>query len=513
MKALFHLSLNFFRENSVPILLFFLILVHGSLLGLSDDEAYYWVLAQKPMLSYAFHPPAVAWLIGSFQFLLGGMMNHPHPGLVRFPAALSIAIILGIFLKWLKQEGFVQSKRYRASLVLLSFCGFFPLSWMMVPDIPLFLGWSLLFKSTWDICFRSKKFSNPSYIDLLGLGLGAILSILSKYSAILAVFSSLICLWIWAGKKRRCLGVLTLVMAVIFALLPIVIWNSQHQWASILYQIRDRHGGMHLSWVRYFRFWLIEALCAGPIVLIYTLSLSFRAAVFWKRFQEPIFQFIAIWVWPAAAVFCLQPLFFDFKPHWALVVWWPIFLLLAWISQGNAWQWIRVQVGYGLTVGVIILLSCHFPLISWVISEISTVNPRIHYDPKWDVTHDLYGWAQLPQKLRELMRDEKFPVIGSRYQTASQAAFVLGNEFEVTYLPRDQKEWDEWKDVVVSEGIGPDWPVLKKTIFFVSDIRYDAGPSFKQAVCKKIDRLEVYRFSLLAKWIDIWRCDPTLRSF
>ena len=145
---------SFLTGNWIPLSLFLLLLVHGSLLGLSDDEAYYWVLAQKPALGYAFHPPAVAWLIALFQLLGGWAVGISCSGLVRLPAALSAAFILHFSLRWLTQVGMSRQAEGRAALVLLSFCGFFPLAWMMVPDISLFLGWTLLFCATWSLCFR-----------------------------------------------------------------------------------------------------------------------------------------------------------------------------------------------------------------------------------------------------------------------------------------------------------------------------------------------------------------------
>ena len=54
-----------------------------------------------------------------------------------------------------------------------------------------------------------------------------------------------------------------LLLGSALAAIPILIWNAGHEWASILYQIRDRHGDLNLSWVRYGRFWLVEILCLG----------------------------------------------------------------------------------------------------------------------------------------------------------------------------------------------------------------------------------------------------------
>lgn len=491
-------------ENKISVLLFFLLLAHGAFLGLSDDEAYYWVLAQKPALGYAYHPPAVAWMIAGFQWLFGWMVGSSVSGLVRLPAALSSALILGLSCKWLRKVGLDSKQVQRAAWVLLSFYGFFSLSWMMVPDIPLFLGWTFLFLATWDICFGPAKRS----VYFL-LGAGVVLTVLSKYSGVLGVFSSSLCFLCWGPKKARNQGILVLLSGLILSSIPIVVWNSQHEWASILYQVRERHGG-GISLLRYLRFWAIELLLAGPVLIGATFWALGKAGVTIIKSglnrSHRVLHFVTIWAAPPAFVFCLQPLFSDFKPHWAFIVWWPIALLFAWGTQTQAWKGFRVQVGYGLTLGSIILLSCHLPIGNWAMTHFS----QGPFDPRLDVTNDLYGWSELSGYLKKEFGDSIFqiPMIGSRYQTASQAAFSLGEKAGVTLLPRDIKERDEWPDLKVSQGVGPGWPPLKTPILYVSDIRYQGAPDFPSAECKKIGRYEKMRWNLVVKWIDIWRCDP-----
>src|SRR3712207_6666951 len=87
----------------IPAAVFVVQLLHGATLGLTDDEAYYWVLAQKPAWGYAYHPPFVAWSIAAsealFKVVLGlletlglqgssGLSSQSHiPAAVRLPAA------------------------------------------------------------------------------------------------------------------------------------------------------------------------------------------------------------------------------------------------------------------------------------------------------------------------------------------------------------------------------------------------------------------------------------------
>ena len=111
----------------LPIAFFVLLLTHGAGLGLTDDEAYYWVLAQRPSLGYAFHPPAIGWFIAAVQKLLGPLFGGASPVLVRLPGVLSMALVLKLGLDWVAEVGGARTKEQeiRADLVLLSFSGLF----------------------------------------------------------------------------------------------------------------------------------------------------------------------------------------------------------------------------------------------------------------------------------------------------------------------------------------------------------------------------------------------------
>lgn len=460
--------------KAAPLALFAVLLLHGATIGMTDDEAYYWVLAQHPALGYAFHPPAMAWAIAAAQALFGG---GARPWVVRLPAAAGTALILWLALRWLASVG---KGGLRGVAVLLSFAGLFALGWMMVPDIPLFVGWTLAFVATWNLCF------NPRPRDYAMLAFGAALAMLSKYSAILAAPSVAACLLAWGGN-RRWKGIAAAAIGALLAAVPIVLWNAEHGWASILYQIHDRHGQLDPSFKRYLRFWLIEGAAAGPV----TIAFFFWILRSWR--ESKVYAYCAAWAFPGALVFCVQPLFFgDFKPHWAFIAWWPAALALAYADRFR--RAIRMQIAYGLTLGVVALVACHVPLL----------RPS---DPKLDPTNDLYGWNELPSWL-EARHAPRLPIVGARYQTAAQAAFAIGDLSRVTLIPRDLKARDEWPELGVTDGFGPDWPRLTKPVLFVADNRYDAGPDFREARCSKLGRLEAERGGVLAKSIDVWECAP-----
>ena len=209
---------------------------------------------------------------------------------------------------------------------------------------------------------------------------------------------------------------------MILACAPIVWWNSRHEWASILYQLRERHGDAQVSGIRYLRFWAVELVLMGPALVAYTGGLARRAL---KAQSTRAERFVLAWALPGAVVFCLQPLWADFKPHWALIVWWPLVLGLGLaIARGGHERLERIQLSYGLGLIAVVWLCCHVPVGSWAMSHLSD-RPL---DPRLDVTNDLYGWPELRAFVSETAGAETFglPFVGSRYQTAAQAAFALG---------------------------------------------------------------------------------------
>ena len=261
--------------------------------------------------------------------------------------------------------------------------------------------------------------------------------------------------------------------------------------------------------IRFARFWLIEAILAGPFLVGFAYILFKRA---WQG-GDRIAQFAAVWAAPAALVFWLEPLISDFKPHWAFIAWLPILLALAWYeADGQFLKWARYQKIYSLPLIGLVFICCHFPLGDWVIEK--TVPTDTLKMSKLDVTNDLYGWSELPEILRSFgvnrNSGEKIAVVGGWYQTASQASFALGDSEKVTLIPRDLKARDEWACPDISESCGPDWPKLLKSVIFVADQRYDSGPDFRSAKCLKLGRHEIFRGRFLAKQIDVWRCEPEL---
>jgi 4-amino-4-deoxy-L-arabinose transferase-like glycosyltransferase len=88
----------------VPMIVFLILLIHGASIGLTDDEAYYWVLGQTPAWGYGYHPPMVAWITALSDALLGWTAPS-HPLRVRLASAALTSGILWVLRACLAPHG------------------------------------------------------------------------------------------------------------------------------------------------------------------------------------------------------------------------------------------------------------------------------------------------------------------------------------------------------------------------------------------------------------------------
>ena len=471
------------------LLIAFVILlgVHAFTLGISDDEAYYWVLGQNPMWGYAYHPGAIGWISA----LLG---PGAHAGVFRLFGVLVGLVILEYGYFWLKSFDltFNETLTERTSLMTLwALPGVFGAIWMMVPDVPLLLGWLLLF---WP-CFESLR----SRGGATSLFFGAVLVLNSKYSGVLLIVSSA---WAcWANYHRRFRDLLPLILGLFVGVIPWFISGSEHGWGALAYQLSERHRG-EISWMRYLRFWLVQVVIVGPALIVF-LVLQWKRIVGIEAPSAKEKSLIAFLV-PSALVFFIQPIFSDFKIHWALVAWLPVSFWFAHrVTKGEYSKLARVQRWYALVLVGLFLMACQFPAFAVWVKE-----------PKVDVTNDFYGWTEVAAFLKsdEALAESEWPVTASRYQTASQMAFALNDWKRVELVPRDQKSASEWIDHGVIEPVGPEWSKLLRPVLFVSDYRYTAGPEYLGADCTVWRHFTATRKffskSYPSRTVDLWKCLP-----
>ncbi len=476
----------------------------GLTLGITDDEAYYWVLGQSPALGYAYHPPAIGWSVWladvSIGPILRAIFGDTYWTRVWVTRAASFALML-LSLRLLL--GFLREVAPQRSsyAMLLAFPGVFATCWMMVPDTPLILGWTLLFVGTYAAMMGTRR----AWDRIL---LGSAILLWSKFSGLIAVGSAFFCL----ARKKKWGAIAALAGGIALGVIPILIWNAQHDWMSLRYQFVDRHqGGGGISWSRGLRFFLIQLVAAGPLLFAMPL------VIFRTNIAPALRNYFLIWFAPAAAVFFVQPFYADFKPHWALIAWWPLAIAMSALGRDGAGaqfrRWAKFQAGWTIALTCIVWSSLLFP---WV-TRLGVHFKGKDFNPTLDIGNDMKAWGGLAARWQTDLTEEEraLPVTGSRYQTASQAAFALDGiavaRSRVGLLPKSINARDEWPDFDVTEVGAPEfgeWGRLKSSILFVADNRYSAPPEFGNAKCFVRMRHSHVVAGLIARQITVYRCDP-----
>lgn len=174
------------------------------------DEAYYWVWAQRPQLSYFDHPAMVAWGIA----LLG----------IRTSAMLfGVLTLLGVYRLTRALGGTVDQSAWALALFASTPAGTL-LGTIATPDAPMLAFWVL----TLDAVVRRNWVAT-------GVLWGA--TMLAKYNGVLLGLPVLIAFW-RAPLKWLGAGVIALVVTS-----PTLIWNAANDWAGFRFQLDHGLGG------------------------------------------------------------------------------------------------------------------------------------------------------------------------------------------------------------------------------------------------------------------------------
>jgi hypothetical protein len=213
----------------------------AAMIGLTEDEAYYRLWALAPAMGYLDHPPMVGWMIA-----LGRWVGGDSPFGIRLPAIL--VSLLGPLVLWRTAGilfGPIAARRavwIALAMPLLAVGGV-----LITPDTPSVLFWGL---AGWALAELHVS-RNANW--WLAVGTFAGLGLVSKYSNLFVGASILLwlslnrtnrawlrCWQLWAG------GVIAVLVA-----LPVLLWNYQHDWASLAKQLgRVSHGqGLTLAYL------------------------------------------------------------------------------------------------------------------------------------------------------------------------------------------------------------------------------------------------------------------------
>jgi dolichol-phosphate mannosyltransferase len=306
----------------------FIVLLRLIYLGagqLIPDEAYYWNYAQHMDWSFYDHPPMVAWLI----WLGTAVFGNTEFG-VRIGAFLSGLVTMG-YLYALARNLYDKSTAIRTVLLLAILPFSFATGLLMTADAPLIAAWAatLYYMERALIAGRSSAW--------VGMGIAFGLGILSKYTLALLGLAALL-FAILDPKARRWLGRPHPYLAAGLALLlftPVIIWNMEHQWASITFQssrmkgVGDDQFSTHLLFVNLLLLLTPVGLLAAASALLSEAGNDGSESARRRRL------FVRIFTGAPLAVFFVLSMFDSLRFHWTAPLWLAILPSIAWMMKSS----------------------------------------------------------------------------------------------------------------------------------------------------------------------------------
>lgn len=404
------------REENIPkvliILLIVSIVIRGFLAAffeLGNDEVYYWTFALYPDWSHFDHPGMVGWMMQLFScnLLFDSEFFLRLSSLVLMTVDTWLIYLIGKEIKN-KITGFYTALLYTASLYAFIITGVF-----IMPDTPLifFLLLSILFFIRY---FKNKQNASSNshgcaYLLLAALFAG--LAMLSKYSAVFIWVGVGLYILIYDRKELKNGYLYLAVLISAICLLPILIWNLQHDFASFTFH------GNRVSLFGKPRFDYFGAELAGELIynnpIVYILIIIALVSFFKTKTSRTntVNRLLVLTALPWVGLFLYFSLTRQTLPHWSA----PALCLL--IPMAGAWLAERQENMTGLyRIPAVIIASLLLMLTAVGLGSFEIKTGRIQSlfasnkpTPIYtvgtgDITLDMYGWEQ-KRKGFEAVRD------------------------------------------------------------------------------------------------------------
>ncbi len=375
-------------------------------LGLTVDEAHYWVYSKFLDLSYYDHPPMIGYIIKVFTDIFG--INEFA---VRFPSV--IIFILTSWLFFICVKKLFNEKIAFIGIILLNILPVFSFlgAVVTIPDSPLSLFWMLSFYLFINIIETKEK----KYWYMLGITIG--FAFLSKYTAIMlypSIFLFLLCSKehrFWFVKKE-----LYLSMIISFILfLPVVIWNIQNNWASFGFQLQHGFGKElpSFSLTLFGRSIGAQAGYVSPFLFIfycYVMYILIKDA-FFKKQRDALF--VVSFSLPVLLFFNTIATFNEILPHWPAMGYLMLTIYAAYLIN-KFWdnkkfrKIIYFSCGFALFLDLIVPIHCLYKFIPiepfLPQKEAEKVEYGIPKSEIVDVSNDLFGWKELSTEINKIYK-------------------------------------------------------------------------------------------------------------
>lgn len=398
---------------------------HVSQYTLVEDEAHYWEWSRRLAWSYYSKGPGVAWVIWASTQVLG-----QSEFAVRLPAV--IATTLGTIAIARTTWSLFEDQRlvFISAILYNAIPGFAVASMIMTIDAPYIACWAWASHCA-IIAMRKDK-------PRAWLGFGAFVAIgfMFKYAILLLLPGVLLALWV----SRKCPGSLNKrwfgigMLVSMLGLVPILLWNAQHDWATIRHLLGHlglRGGDIDVSRGRaepWTIVWLLEyiglqVLVGGPI-----LALGFFAWLGAKKHASISIRFA---IYPCLAMALPILIFYMFvalmtqtEGNWAMGAFVTLIPPAAWcIRDGVLSHSHAVRFLWGATIFLLFGTLAIFPGAR-SLSQLPVIGPLIPLDRLSGMREHATDAQRVLNELHHATGKDPF-VITNHYGRASQLAFYL----------------------------------------------------------------------------------------
>ncbi len=386
---------------------------------LLEEEAYYWNYAKHLDYGYLDHPPMIALFIWIGTFFFGDTEFG-----VRFVS----------FLAWLLTSFFVYRTshhicRVRIGLTALLLISLFPfyfgIGMLATPDAPLTMCWAGTIYFLTRVLVAEKRGSWVGVSLFLGLGM------LSKYTIVL-LGPAIVLYMLFDRKSRKWFFLPDAYLAAIGAFilfLPVIIWNMNHDWASFVFQGKNRVEGLTtFSTPLLFLTMLLLITPYGVLGFVHFLSVGRKLFIKSSDFVygKRSYLFILLMVMAPFSVFLLFSFTKQIKTNWTGPLWVALIPYMGWLLHCTTRPLgVARFPGFFCRTFATIIILCSL-LIAYAPHYLSIGLPGIPDQ----VNAYTGGWADLAEKVErkvsELERENgrRPVVIGmNSYQIASGISF------------------------------------------------------------------------------------------
>jgi hypothetical protein len=383
-------------------------ILYGNI-GLGPDEAQYWTWSQQLDWGYYSKPPGIAWLIWIGSQLFG----NTELGVRSEAVFVGSLIPLAVF--WLAYHCQLTPRACFWSGVIMAFSPLGLLStFFAITDGGMVLFWTL------SSALLALAIQRQTPLPYIWLGIAILGGALFKWPIYLFWVLVLASAYVYPRIASWKLGLGVLIS--LLGLLPSVIWNSQHEWATFRHVFATLKGGSqpHVGSQANLGAFIGEQLLLLSPILGILLALAFK-----KLFcsEQPLNRSVKWCGWVSLGILGLtsvMALFQKMQGNWAVFAY-PtaiVFLCGVFLEEKRSRCWLQGGLACGgVLMGLIFLIQSSGRLPY-------TLSPFRHH----------LGWNSLSPILEhEGYRPTEHFLFGDKYQTSSLLSFY-GKEQKRAYF-------------------------------------------------------------------------------